>query len=80
MNAFAKFLELLPTTKRFYGHIDSINTDLITVVLVGGGTISFRNAQYARSFSTNTSVWLENNSGTFVMTQAPNFPTYTLQV
>lgn len=80
MNPFFKFLELIPTTKKYYGTIASINIDLITVILVGGGTISFRNIAYARSFAANTKVWLENHQGTFVMTQAPTMESYVLNV
>lgn len=80
MNPYSKFLSLIPTTKKYYGTISSINIDLITVSLVGGGLISFRNIAYARSFAANTKVWLENKSGTFTMTQAPNLESFVLYV
>lgn len=80
-NVFKQFIELFPTTKKFYGTLDSIVGDLITVSIQGGGVIKFHSAFYARSFATGNKVWLESRGGEWTLSQAPSFSaTYNLEV
>lgn len=73
MNILKALLDILPKQKKFYGQIDSILGDKITLELMDGGVIQIRSEQYASQFEQSQYVWITQDNNVWRLDSAPQF-------